>query len=240
MGILPVLDILDGEVVHGQQGERDSYAPIKSELTDSSLPKEIAKCLNNDFGFKKFYVADLDSIMGLGDNFEVLKELNQEFGFDLLVDCGFEYKEDIFENKSILEHFDSLIMGTESIKSFEVVKAALNELGEDNLIISIDIKSGNILSNMGELKDVFSAVNKFSDLGVKRFIILDLGKVGSLSGSNTDIENMRDEVPRKDIEFITGGGVRNYGDVKKILGKGFSKVLVATALHNKNISPEEL
>lgn len=62
MEIIPVIDILNGVVVHGVRGEREKYEPIKSVLCNSSDPLEVANVFK-ELGFKSLYVADLDSIL---------------------------------------------------------------------------------------------------------------------------------------------------------------------------------
>ena len=65
MGILPVLDLKQGLVVHGVAGRRDEYQPIVSRLTNSARPLDVAKALREHFGFDQLYLADLDAIRGL-------------------------------------------------------------------------------------------------------------------------------------------------------------------------------
>jgi uncharacterized protein related to proFAR isomerase len=60
--VIPVIDILHGQVVHGIAGNRSSYQPIQSRLTASTHPLDVAKAFHEVFGFTKLYVADLDAI----------------------------------------------------------------------------------------------------------------------------------------------------------------------------------
>lgn len=77
MEIIPVIDLMDGLAVSGKSGNRKEYVPIKSVLCDSSNPIDlITKYKEN--GAKKVYIADLNSIMGTGDNFEI-NNLKRDF-----------------------------------------------------------------------------------------------------------------------------------------------------------------
>src|SRR5437764_344650 len=87
MHILPVIDILNGAVVRGVAGRRDVYRPIRTRLSDSSDPVAIAAALNRIFGFRQFYVADLDGILLRRPNLRVYQHLIAA-GHDLLVDAG--------------------------------------------------------------------------------------------------------------------------------------------------------
>src|SRR5260370_21325024 len=87
MRILPALDVLKGQVVHGVGGRRENYRPIKSTLSDSTHPVVVADALNRCFGFTDFYVADLDAISGAQPAFALFEELRSQ-GCRLWVDAG--------------------------------------------------------------------------------------------------------------------------------------------------------
>ena len=42
MQIIPVLDLLGGQVVRGVGGRREAYRPVRSVLTTSSEPRQVA------------------------------------------------------------------------------------------------------------------------------------------------------------------------------------------------------
>ena len=63
MKVIPVLDLLNGCVVHGIAGMRSSYRPIEnSAITNSIVPIDVVRSFEKKFGFKSFYMADLDLI----------------------------------------------------------------------------------------------------------------------------------------------------------------------------------
>src|SRR3954447_5159477 len=87
MQIVPVLDLMQGQIVRGMGGERHRYLPIVSGLTDSHEPLAVARALRLHFGFCELYLADLDAIAGQPPAF-ALYELLQRAGFHLWVDAG--------------------------------------------------------------------------------------------------------------------------------------------------------
>src|SRR5262244_2140243 len=89
MEVIPVIDLKDGVVVHARMGMRSAYAPIKTPLSPTSRPTDVARGLLSIFPFKQFYVADLDAIEHKGDNNAALKQLSAEYP-DLVfwVDAG--------------------------------------------------------------------------------------------------------------------------------------------------------
>ncbi|WP_261403064.1 HisA/HisF-related TIM barrel protein [Chenggangzhangella methanolivorans] len=64
MDVIPVIDLMGGEVVHARRGERGSYQPIRSGLVDGSGPLAIAGALMKLAPFRRLYVADIDAIRG--------------------------------------------------------------------------------------------------------------------------------------------------------------------------------
>src|SRR3954469_22666018 len=78
--VLPVIDLMRGQVVRGVRGERHAYRPIVSRLADGSAPCTIARALGKaappPSGQQAvLYVADLDAIQGGAVQAAVLREL---------------------------------------------------------------------------------------------------------------------------------------------------------------------
>ena len=73
MKVIPVIDVLNGIVVHAVRGIRKEYQPLQSVLTKSVEPLEVAMAFKN-IGFSDLYVADLDAIIDCSTNFNTLKK----------------------------------------------------------------------------------------------------------------------------------------------------------------------
>src|SRR5579884_1221970 len=87
MRVVPVLDIMGGQVVHGVAGRRAEYRPIRSTLTSSTEPTAVAHALHEHFGLDEFYVADLEAITGAAPAWTVYERL-QKLGYRLWADAG--------------------------------------------------------------------------------------------------------------------------------------------------------
>ena len=78
---------MGGEVVHAVGGERTNYWPVKSRLTDSTRPLDVARALLAASGATELYVADLDAIRwGVGA--EGVGEMLAGLDCELLIDQG--------------------------------------------------------------------------------------------------------------------------------------------------------
>lgn len=82
MHILPVIDLLDGQVVRAVAGERARYRPVRSRLAGDADPVAVAAALLELAPFAAVYVADLDAIAGDGSprNLDSLQRLGAVLG----------------------------------------------------------------------------------------------------------------------------------------------------------------
>ncbi|RJX16526.1 hypothetical protein CW703_00315 [Candidatus Bathyarchaeota archaeon] len=238
MKVIPVMDILNGIVVHAMMGEREKYKPIKSCICSNANPLKVASTFKK-LGFKSLYIADLDAITGKKPNLQLLKRIAEKTGLKLMVDCGsFSYiqPEKIFE-----VGVEKVIIGTETLQSTKNLKHILEKFGWEKIVISLDAKNGKILTNASEILNlpVEIVAKKFLEIGFKKFIFLDLSRVGSEKGINFSLV---EKLQKKLIHgfLIVGGGVKSLEDVYQLDRMGVYGVLVSTALHKGKIRKEDL
>lgn len=233
MKIIPVIDILNGKVVHAVKGERQNYQPIESILFESIEPLEVAKRFKA-FGFRELYVADLDAIIDCSMNFETLKNIADETGLKLRVDAGIT---SIPRAKKLLDTgISKLVIGTETLQSKKFVEQAVEMFGSDRVVVSLDLKGEKVLVRLGFdgcLIPIY-LLQDFKRMGVSQVIILDLARVGSGEGVNVDF--LKKIIAEVGIDVFVGGGVRDINDLVKLRNLGVSGTLIATALHTGKIS----
>ncbi len=217
MEIIPVIDIRDGIAVHAIRGEREKYQPLESVYATAPDPIEIALNLPHP----RVYVADLNAITGTGDNLHIVREISGEK--EVLLDWGVSQAEDI----DIVDFDVTPVLGTETLKEIEAVKAAEEKFKE--VFVSIDVKDGRLLSPILKISPI-QAVHFFAELGVKKFILLELSRVGTLSSPDLSLIN---QIP-EGVEVYIAGGVRNR-DLLILKEIGVAGVLVGTALHKGEI-----
>ncbi len=235
--VIPVIDILNGIVVHAVRGKRQEYQPLKSGLCNSVEPLEVAKAFKA-FGFSELYIADLDAIACGSVNFQVFKRIAKETGLKLMVDAG------VFNLETAEKLLDcgvsKVIIGTETLQRKSFVGEAVRLFGSKRIIVSLDLKGDKVLvkSGFAGCKSPVCFLREFKEMGVSGVIVLDLARVGSNEGVNVDfLKKMLETVP---MDVYVGGGVRNIKDLVELKNLGVSGVLLATALHSGKISIEEL
>jgi phosphoribosylformimino-5-aminoimidazole carboxamide ribotide isomerase len=235
--VIPVIDVLNGIVVHAVRGKRSEYQPIQSILCKSVEPLEVAKGFKT-LGFSELYLADLDAIASGSVNFQVFKRIIKETGLNLMVDAGVS---DLETAEELLDcGVSKVVIGTETLQNKSFVGEAVRLLGSERVIVSLDLKGDKVLVKRGfdGYKSPMCLLHELKEMGVSEVIILDLMRVGSGEGVNVDfLKKVLEAVP---MDIYVGGGVRGITDLVELKELGVSGVLVATALHSSKISIEEL
>jgi uncharacterized protein related to proFAR isomerase len=227
--IIPVLDLMRGQVVRGVRGDRQAYQPIVSRLADGSAPRDIARGLlavaPPAAGRQPvLYVADLDAIQGGPAQAAVLAELlAAEPGLCIWLDAGFSEPAAVRALRSALGPAAARVRpvyGSESLAS----AAALTELARDpHAILSLDSRLAQPLDPSGSWKR--------PDAWPGTVIVMTLDRVGAGSGPDlSTFTRLRAMAP--DRIWIGAGGVRNWQDLRAAAAEGAAGWLVASALHD--------
>ncbi|MFH1507386.1 MAG: HisA/HisF-related TIM barrel protein [Candidatus Omnitrophota bacterium] len=239
MEIIPVLDIKNNQVVQAVKGERDRYRPFNdSVISSSTRPIEVVKSFIKNFDFKKFYIADLDSIEGNGDNFDSLVDLCSLKDIQVLSDIGIKDEDDL--HKKPINLIDYLILGTETLESLEVLSCLMKIRDNNKIIISIDIKNDLMLARCKELSDPEEAIRILNGMGIMNFIVLDLNQVGSLGGPSNIIQHLITNLRKLHLNLIVGGGIQSVQDMVNLNELGVSGVLIGTAFHRGLIKKSDI
>ncbi|MEM0026933.1 MAG: HisA/HisF-related TIM barrel protein [Ignisphaera sp.] len=214
--IVPVIDIMNGVVVHAVAGRREEYKPLsKSVVASSPNPIDV---LN---GFKKLgcrgvYIADLDAIIGRGSNEGVL---------DAALNLSFKVFADIGRNGIAKKDNNNIVyvIGTEYL----VYPNELDVLS--GRAISLDMKS-NVVMFKNKQIDVVKAANEVCNRNTKMVIALFLDRVGTARGF--DVETLKNIIDIcKDVDIGVGGGLRDLNDIILLKKLGVKYAFVATAIH---------
>ncbi len=236
--IIPVIDILNSEVVHAVKGKRTEYCPLRSKLFDTTKPYDIITILSEKYGFNDIYIADLDSIVRKKPNISLISRIIEELDVNLILDPGIIDVKDLHLYKQL--KLKSLILGLETIKTFKVIENALKIFEQNKIILSIDMYNGKLISNINEIKNKnpLEVIEKIEKLGINNYILLDLHRVGQKKGSNSQL--YFDIRQKYDGNFIVGGGIKDLNEIKIFQREKFAGVIIATALYDGSINIEEL
>jgi phosphoribosylformimino-5-aminoimidazole carboxamide ribotide isomerase len=256
--IIPVMDLMIGQVVWAKGGNRDAYRPLESRLTNSSQPLDVAKAIFAQTGCDWLYVADIDSFAGANPSWPVFESLTDS-GFRLLIDANWLLEQRI--DQAIERFGDSdnvkLIVSTETIRSADQFSVFQKLIGAGiTPVFSLDMRGPEIIAKDSDIARLtpLELVHQAWQAGVRHLIQLDLTTVGQgASDCNAPVENglddqrsdrlsllreIADELP--ELVLISGGGMRNDKDCQQILSSGCQHVLVASAIYEGRLTPDDI
>ena len=227
MNVIPVVDLFDGIVVHAKRGDRTKYMPIQSKLTPSSQALDIVTALLGIYPFKHLYIADLNAIQKLNadykNNFSVINTIKQRYPeLELWVDAG-------ISNNTELNYWKKLdvrlILGSENFVKIDDFNSL--DIPANDFILSLDFMQHGYQGP----KELLNNTNYWP----QDVIVMSLANVGSNSGANNElIHEMISKA--KGHNLVAAGGIRNYADLIDLKNIGIHGVLIATSLHQEQIS----
>jgi len=227
MTLIPVIDLLKGQVVRGVRGDRQAYRPIESALCASSDPVTVARILVDHCAAQQLYVADLDALMGGSPQHDVLARLLQALpGVELWLDAGFADADAAAALRAQLApHSERIVpvFASESLRSRAALQDCRSRFGAAGAVLSLDRRDGQRLDPAG----CWDAAS----LWPQRVIVMTLERVGS--GAGPDLATMS-ELHRlaPGTTLVGAGGVRSSEDLERAHAAGANAWLVASALHD--------
>ena len=235
MKIIPAIDLMNGEVVRLFKGDPNQ----KTVYSDN--PVEIAKKWENS-GADMLHLVDLDATLGLGNNYETLKEICQNISIPVQVAGGLR---DVTKIANTLEFAQRVVIGTlvMQLKQSEqesILLEMVSQFGKDKLVISIDHVDGEIVThgwqkNTGlKLQDV---TNEFVKDGFSEFLTTNVSKDGTLQGP--DIISLKEVCQINGTNIIASGGISKLDDVQDVKKYNPYGVILGKALYEGLISIEE-
>ncbi|MCL2257098.1 MAG: HisA/HisF-related TIM barrel protein [Candidatus Bathyarchaeota archaeon] len=234
--VIPVIDVLNGVVVHAVKGNRQKYQPLQSVLTTSVNPLDVATVFKRQ-GFSELYIADLDAILENKPNFALYSGLVQ-IGFNLLVDAGITAIETA--KKLYSYGVSKIIIGTETLPTISFVNEIIQQISAEHIIISLDMKDNKILTphNFSDSTEMSELLKQLCRMSVTDFILLDLSRVGSNEGVNIDLLTQISTILTHNGNggrVYVGGGIQSLDELLSLKKFDVLGVLLATALHSGKI-----
>ena len=253
--VIPVVDLLGGQVVRAVRGDRRNYRAIESALCAGSDPLTVARALLAHCHSRTLYVADLDALQGGPRQIGLLRGLLRGLllalpATEFWVDAGFA---DAAQARSLREQLGASVgasaarvvpvFGSESLRSRADLQAcfapdatpaasraatpaAAPQAHGTQAALSLDRRDGLRLDAAG----CWDA----PALWPQRVIVMTLERVGSDAGPDLDtIAEVRRKAPGATV--IGAGGIRDAADLAAAATAGADAWLVASALHDRRL-----
>jgi phosphoribosylformimino-5-aminoimidazole carboxamide ribotide isomerase len=244
MRVIPVIDLMNGQVVRGIGGKRSEYQPIKSQIATDAQPATVARAFVEHFGFDTAYVADLDAIQGRPPNLIAWKEIHAA-GLKLWLDAGIGTPQACAVAHKLAHSLSidaNLVVALESLQDPDEKRWLDISARAAAHTFSLDLKESVPLHQIPAWQDrsAVEIAHSVHARGFSNIIVLDLADVGSHGGTRT-LSLCRQLVAElHPVRIIAGGGVRGLTDLQELTNAGCDAALVASALHDGRLTPADL
>ena len=180
MKIIPAIDLMNGEVVRLFKGDPNQ------KTVYSKNPVEIAKKWE-DSGADMLHLVDLDATIGLGDNYDILREVSKNISIPVQIAGGLR---DITKIANTLDFADRVVIGTLAMQlkqseQEQILLEMITQFGKDRLVVSIDHVDGQIVTHGWQKNTgvkLLNATNEFARDGFSEFLTTNVSKDGTLEG----------------------------------------------------------
>lgn len=235
MQIIPVIDLLNGTVVHAKKGDRKNYQAIQSSISKSSKPLDVVAALLEFYPFQQLYIADLNAIQKIGhNNFAEINSISQQHpNLKLWIDAGIANISDLtlWNDRNF-----NVILASENfsdLDNFLETKAGLSssQSSDSNYILSLDFMPDGYRGPPELLTD--------TQYWPKNVILMSLAHVGANQGTNLELLTQF-KAHAASFNLYAAGGIRNLDDLIMLKQAGIQGALVASALHTRQITADEL
>jgi phosphoribosylformimino-5-aminoimidazole carboxamide ribotide isomerase len=231
--VIPVIDLKGNNVVHAKHGLRDSYLPVQSVLSAASDVFSVVEGLLKLYPFRTVYIADIDAITNTGNHFEQIELLSGLYPqITWWVDNG-------------VRNVNARILYAPQANIRAVVGSEHIHTLQDYRAVSYAYESRHVLS-LDKLDNAELGAPELHNTGLywpDDAICMTLNNVGSNAGPDVArLEALQklNLARKKPVNIFAAGGVRNMADLLALKQLGVAGALVASALHNGQITAKDL
>ena len=231
MIIIPAIDIIDQKPVRLYQGDYN-----QKEIVGESI-EELAKTFEA-LGATSLHLVDLDGAKeGSMINHDIIKKVANSVKMSVDVGGGIRSIEAI---KDYLDNgLNEVILGTSALEDEVFLKEALALYGE-KIVVGIDAKDGMVYGR-GWLSasevNYLDFAKRLEKLGVKKIIVTDISKDGTLSGPNVEMyKQLKANVKMK---IVASGGIKSIEDIKALKDADIYGAITGKAIYHKTLDLKE-
>lgn len=256
MQLIPAIDLMNGKIVRLTRGE----AKTAKFYHQFGTPLEAAERWRDE-GARKLHIIDLDAAFGNVNNYPVIGEIARNISLPIQVGGGIRSVKTAM--KLLKMRVSQVILGTVAFTKTEVIGQIQKESGAESVIVSLDhvneyVKTFGWTKSKGHIEldttanrrkttrkkitvvkkiSVTDALEKFTKLGVHRFLITSIVQDGMLSGP--DLKTLSEAVKFSNAKIIAAGGIGSINDLSALKRVGVEGAVIGKALYEGRFTLKE-
>ena len=234
MQLIPAIDLMNGKIVRLTRGEAKTAKIYESKF---GSPVEAAKRWRDE-GAGKLHIIDLDAAFSLGDNHSVIDEVAKNVKLPIQVGGGirsYETAEKLFQLG-----ITQVILGALAFSDPSAIGKIQRKFGPESLIVALDNKDGLIMVEGWKTATAMTmddALEKYTGLGVRRFLITSIAQDGMLNGP--DLQTLSQAAAYSNVKIVAAGGIGSIGDLVALKEIGVEGAVIGKALYEGRFTLKE-
>jgi len=231
MQLIPAIDLMNGKIVRLTRGEAKT---AKIYETEFGTPVEAAKRWRDE-GASKLHIIDLDAAFALGNNHSVIAEVAKTVKLPIQVGGGirsYETAEKLFETG-----ITQVILGALAFSDPSAIEKIQKKFGSESVIVALDNKDGFVMVEGWKTATamiVEDALEKYTGLGVRRFLLTSIAQDGMLTGP--DLPTLSQATLYPNAKIVAAGGIGSIGDLAALKEIGVEGAVIGKALYEKRFT----
>ena len=179
MQLIPAIDLMNGKIVRLSKGDPKTAKVYEEKF---GTPLEAAKRWRDE-GAGKLHIIDLDAAFALGNNHALIAEIAKNVKLPIQVGGGirnYEAAEKLFQTG-----ITQVILGALAFSDPSAIGKIQRQFGFDSVIVALDNKEGRVMVEGWKTETAMSvddALEKYTKLGVRNFLITSIAQDGMLNG----------------------------------------------------------
>jgi phosphoribosylformimino-5-aminoimidazole carboxamide ribotide isomerase len=234
MQLIPAIDLMNGKIVRLTRGEAKT---AKIYETEFGTPLEAAKRWRDE-GASKLHIIDLDAAFALGNNHSVIAEVAKNVDLPIQVGGGvrsYEAAEKLFQTG-----ITQVILGALAFSDPLAIGKIQKKFGSESVIVALDNKDGLIMVEgwkTATALTVEASLEKYTALGVRRFLITSIAQDGMLNGP--DLQTLSQAAEYPNAKIVAAGGIGSIGDLAALKEIGVEGAVIGKALYEGRFTLKE-
>jgi phosphoribosylformimino-5-aminoimidazole carboxamide ribotide isomerase len=234
MQLIPAIDLMNGKIVRLTRGEAKTAKFYEGKF---GTPVEAARRWRDE-GANKLHIIDLDAAFGIGNNHSVIAEVAKNVNLPIQVGGGirsYETAEKLFQTG-----ITQVILGALAFSDSSAIGKIQKKFGLDSAIVALDNKEGLIMVEGWKTETAMTvddALEKYTTLGVRNFLITSIAQDGMLNGP--DLQTLIEATQFPNAKIIAAGGIGSIGDLAALKEIGVEGAVIGKALYEGRFTLKE-